>query len=258
MNKIDKKEILISTVKSIFGAVPFGGTALNELFFEYNGQLKQKRLNNFIEILSDNFTEESGIKLENIKTEDFNDLFESVLRRVVRTKSELKLQRFKDILIKQLIRPSEHSELNDHYLELISTLTEEEITILYNHRHFTLEYEDKITEMNRHKSNLDSLQKQLDNERLIIGHSKFQEPFEKLTITYHKSKEYIDSLEKFKKAEYYNLTDNVFMFYKQRLFAKGLLIDDRMKRIGNLPFSHMGITEFGIEFIDFIKNSAEK
>jgi hypothetical protein len=258
MTNIDKKEILVSTVKALFGAVPFGGTALNELFFEYNGQLKQKRLNKFVEILSDNFTEESGIKLENIKTEDFNDLFESVLRRVVRTKSELKLQRFKDILIKQLINPTEHSELNDHYLELISTLTEEEITILYNHRHFTLEYEDKITELNRHKSNLGSLEKQLKEERVVIGQSKFQEPYERLTITHKKCKEYIDSLAKFKTAEYYELTENVFMFYKQRLFSKGLLIDDRMKRIGNLPFSHMGITEFGIEFIDFIKNSTEK
>lgn len=258
MKNIDKKEILVSTLKSIFGAVPFGGTALNELFFEYNGQLKQKRLNHFVEILSENFTEESGIKLENIKTEDFNDLFESILQRVVRTKSELKLQRFKNILIKQLISPSEHSELNDHYLELISTLTEEEITILHNHRHFTLEYEEKINDMNRHKSNLGAIEKQLKNESLVIGQSKFQEPFEQLTVTYNKSKEYIDSLSKYKTAEYYKLSENVFMFYKQRLFSKSLLIDDRMKRVDNLPFSHMGITEFGIEFIDFIKNSSEK
>ena len=257
MKKIDKKEILVSTLKSIFGAVPFGGTALNELFFEYNGQLKQKRLNNFVEILSENFTEESGIKLENIKTEDFNDLFESVLQRVVRTKSELKLQRFKDILIKQLVSPSEQSELNDHYLDLISNLTEEEIAILYNHRHFTMEYEEKINDMNRHESNLGSLQNQLKKQSLVIGKSEFQEPFERLTVTYEKCKEYIDSLSKYKTAEFYGLTENVFIFYKQRLFSKGLLIDDRMKRIGNLPFSHMGITEYGIEFIEFIKNSEE-
>ena len=258
MTKIDKKEILISSIKSIFGAVPFGGTALNELFFEYNSQLKQKRLNKFVEILSENFTEESGIKLENIKTEDFNDLFESVLRMVVRTKSELKLQRFKDILIKQLKSPSEHSELNDHYLELISTLTEEEICILYNHRHFTIEYEEKVTEMNRHKDNLTSLKKQIDNQRLVVGVSEFQKPFEQLTDKYQKIKKYIDSLAKFKTAEYYNLSENVFMFYKQRLYSKGLLIDDRMKRIGNLPFSNMGITEFGVDFIYFIKNIVEK
>ena len=29
MTKIDKKEIIVSTAKSIFGAIPVGGTALN-------------------------------------------------------------------------------------------------------------------------------------------------------------------------------------------------------------------------------------
>ena len=109
MTKFDKKEIIVSTVKSLFGAIPFGGTALNELFFEYNGQLKQKRLNQFVEILAENFTEDSEINLDNIKTENFSDLFESVLRRVVQTKSELKLNRFKDILIKELNNPTKET-----------------------------------------------------------------------------------------------------------------------------------------------------
>ena len=131
MKKIDRKEIIISTAKSIFGIVPFGGAALDELFFEYNGRLKQNRLNRFVELLAENFTDESEIKIDNIKSEDFSDLFEAVLRRVVQTKSELKLVRFKDILIKELNSPSQHYELIDHYLDLISSLTEEEISILY-------------------------------------------------------------------------------------------------------------------------------
>ncbi|WP_299244152.1 hypothetical protein [uncultured Aquimarina sp.] len=257
MTKIDKKEILASTIKSMFGVVPLGGAALNELIFDYNGRIKQKRLNKFVEILAENFTEDSRINIDNIKTEDFNDLFEAVLQRVVKTKSESKLRMFKDILVRQLNNPSEHSELNDHYLDLISNLTTEEISILYNHRYFTMEYEEKVNEMNRHKDNLSSLESQMKKESIVIGQSKFKEPYKKLTVTYQKSKEYIDSLSKFKTAGYYGLTDNVFVFYKQRLFSKGLLIDDRMKRIGNLPFSHMGITEFGIEFIEFIKNSEE-
>ena len=255
MTKPNKKEILTTIGKSLLGAIPYGGTALNELIFEYSGAIKQKRLNKFVEILAENFTEESEINIDNIKTEDFYDLFEAVLQRVVRTKSESKLKRFKDILIRQLNNPSKRTELNDHYLDLISNLTEEEISILYNHRHFTMEYENKIDEMNRHKNNLDSLKNQMDKERIQIGESKFKEPFDRLTITYEKCKKHIDSLSKYKTAEYYGLEENVFIFYKQRLFSKGLLIDDRMKRIGNLPFSHMGITEFGIEFIDFIKSN---
>lgn len=254
---MEKKETTISILKSIFGVIPYGGAALDELFFEYNGRIKQKRLNRFTEILAENFTINAPINIENIKTEDFNDLFESVLRRVVQTKSELKLLRFKDILIKELNCPSENVELIDHYLDLISNLTEEEIKILYNHRFFTIKFEEEIDEMNLLKDNLTSLQQQMKNETIIINQSKFKKPYDEVKIEYDKKKEHILSFAKYKTAEFYGLSENKFMFYKQRLFSKGLLIDNRMNRIGNLPFGHMGITEFGIEFIDFIKNREE-
>ena len=250
---MNQKEIVVSTFKSIFGLIPYGGNALDELIFEYNGRIKQNRLNRFIEVLEDNFTAESGINLENIKTEDFNDLFESVLRRVVQTKSELKLIRFKDILVKELSSPSENAELIDHYLDLISNLTEEEISILYNHRFFTLHYEDEIDEMNRLKDNLNALEDQLKKQTIVIGVSEFQKPRDEVEHNFEIKKNYILSFTKYKTADFYNLSENQFMFYKQRLFPKGLLIDNPMNRIGNVPFAHMGITEFGIEFIEFIK-----
>lgn len=254
---MDKKEIIISATKSIFGVIPYGGAALDELFFEYSGRVKQNRLNKFVEILAENFTQDSGLNIENIKTEDFNDLFESVLKRVVQTNSELKLIRFKNILIKELSTPTEQTELIDHYLDLISDLTEEEIGILHNHRYFTIEFEEKIDELNLHRDNLTSLEQQLKNERLIIEESKFRKPYNDLKIVHDNLKEHIDSFAEYKKAKYYDLSDNKFMFYKQRLFSKGLLIDNRMSRVGSLPFGNMGITEFGIEFIEFIKNTRE-
>lgn len=52
--KFDTKEFLTSTSKSLFGVIPFAGTAFTELVFEYNGRIKQKRLNKFIELLIDN------------------------------------------------------------------------------------------------------------------------------------------------------------------------------------------------------------
>ncbi|MDR6761899.1 hypothetical protein J2Y38_002108 [Flavobacterium sp. 2755] len=52
---MDKKEILTSTAKSLFSLIPYAGTALTELVFDYNGRIKQNRLNKFIEILSDGF-----------------------------------------------------------------------------------------------------------------------------------------------------------------------------------------------------------
>lgn len=251
---MEKKEISVSVLKSIFGAIPYGGALLDELFFEYNGRLKQNRLNKFIEILAENFTENTEIDLNNIKTEDFSDLFESILRRVVQTKSKLKLLRFKDILITELKKLSESIELIDHYLDLISNLTEEEITILYNHRFFTAKYEEEIDEMNLLKDKIHSLENQIQHQSTIIGESEKRKQHEDVKSEYEKKREFLLSFAKFKKADFYNLSENKFMFYKQRLFSKGLLIDNPRSRIGNLPFWHMGITEFGTEFINFIKN----
>lgn len=248
---------MVSTAKSIFGAIPIGGAALDELFFEYNGRIKQNRLNNFVQILAEAFTEGAEINLDNIKTEDFNDLFEAVLRKVVQTKSERKLLRFKDILIKELNNPTNEPELIDHYLDLISSLTEEELVILYNHRHFTEAFEDHINELNRHKDNLTSLEEQLKKQPLVLGESQFQKPYDQLKITYSQKKEFVESFTKFKKSEFYELNEKSFLFYKQRLFSKGLLIDNGMNRIGGVPFGNMTITEFGLEFIDFIKSSEE-
>lgn len=257
MSKINKKEIIISTAKSIFGVIPYGGTLLDELFFEYNGRIKQKRLDHFIEILMENFTEDSHINIENIQTEDFNDLFESVLRRVVLTKSELKLQKFKDILINELNSPTKQIELVELYLDLISDLSEEEISILYYHKYFDLAYEDEIDKMNRLKDQLHSVKEKPKKETIIIDQSLYSKEKIELEQKIEKFEKQFTNLRKYKTAEFYNLSNNKFMLFKQRLFSKGLLLDNKMSRIGSEPFQNMGITEFGQEFIEFIKTDNE-
>ena len=188
MTKMEKKEIIVSTVKSLFGAVPYGGTALNELFFEYNGRIKQKRLNRFIEILAENFTEDSEINIDNIKTEDFNDLFEAVLKRVVQTKSELKLNRFKDILIKELNSPTKETELIDVYLDLITTLSEEELVILFHHKSFNENYDKEREELDKLKERMSRLKENIKKETIIVEKSKYQDDYDMVSASIKKFK----------------------------------------------------------------------
>lgn len=255
MTKIDKNEILTSTVKSIFGAIPFGGTALNELFFEYNSQIKQKRLNKFVEILAKNFTENSGINLKNIKTEDFNDLFESVLRKAVQTKSELKLIRFKDILIKELNNPTEQTELIDLYLNLITSLSEEELVILFHHKDFNNNYENERDSLRELKEKMTKIKSNMKLETIIIEKSKYQNDYDDVSNKILEIKNKHKVLEKYRSHHFYGITEQKFLFYKQRLFSQGLIIDSGVGGIGTRPFQIMSITEFGVEFIDFIKES---
>jgi len=245
---------MISTAKALFGVIPFGGTALNELFFEYNGQIKQKRLNRFVEILAENFTEGSKISIENIKTEDFNDLFEAVLRRVVQTKSETKLLRFKDILIKELNNPSDEPELIDVYLDLISSLSEQELIVLSYHNHFDEKFNLEFEKKSKLREQRLKLEQKLKEERLIIDGSKYQDSFNKVDAEIKEIEKKHSSFDKFRTAEFYGIDGQQFIFFKQRLFSKGLIIDWGIGRIGVSSFEMMSITEFGTEFIEFIKN----
>lgn len=102
MEQLDKKEVFNSMAKSVFSVIPFAGTAITELVFEYNGRIKQNRLNKFVEFLSEGFSNQNEVDIENIKTEHFNDVFEAVIKRVFTTKSGAKLKRFRDIIIKEL------------------------------------------------------------------------------------------------------------------------------------------------------------
>jgi hypothetical protein len=253
MTNLDKKEIIVSTAKSIFGAIPYGGTALNELFFEYSGRIKQKRLNRFVEILAENFTEDSEINIENIKTEDFNDLFEAVLRRVVQTKSELKLNRFKDILIKELNSPTKETELIDVYLDLITTLSEEELVILFHHKDFNKNYDAERDKLDKLNEKMLMINENMKRETIIFEKSQYQDNFENTSANIKKIQEKHKELEKYRNSEFYGISEQKFIFFKQRLFSKGLVLDWGIGRIGVSSFEMMSITEFGNEFFEFIR-----
>ena len=252
----NSKEILLTTAKSIFGAVPYAGTALNEVIFEHRSRIKQKRLNNFIKILSKYFEQHQDVNLDNIKTEHFGDIFEAVLERVVQTSSESKLKRFRTILINELKNPTAETELVDLYLDLISTLSEEELFILYYHRFFDMEFEALINQMNETRQEVQRIDN-LKKEELIIhnGKSRYHDEYQEAEKKFSDLKKKMNDKLKYRKAKFYDLHENKFIFYKQRLFSKGLLIDNPSQRIGNLPFTSMGISEFGKEFIRFLKKS---
>jgi len=255
MKNIDTKEIIISSTKSIFGMIPSVGTALNELFFDYNGRIKQKRLNHFVKILREYYSQNIDVNIENIKTEDFNDLFESVLKRVVTTKSTLKLKRFRDILIKELSNPTTETELIDIYLDLITSLSEEEILILNNHKYFNKAYDLELDNLRYLKERFEKIMENKKKETIIFERSKYEDDFLKLKSSIEEIESKHKSFEKYRSANYYNLNENKFFFFKQRLYSKGLLYDIGIGGIGTKPFAYMNITEFGIEFIKFIKGN---
>ena len=258
MDKIDPKEAAISLTKSIFNAVPFAGGALNEVFFEYRSRIKQKRLNSFTELLADFFASDQNIDLQNLHTEEFSDLFESVIRRVLQTQSKEKHLRLRNVLIKQILHPQKNIDNDEAYLDLISTLDETAIWVLNEHHSFSKAFELIDQKRLRIQERINKAQPQFIKMPTITEQEiKLKKSAEqKLKIDQAKIEQYnkqVIKLQDFRKARFYQISDADFMYYKQTLYAKGLLIDKSFgNHGGGQAFRWTWITEYGKKFIEFL------
>lgn len=131
----DKKLQVVSALEGMYnatvGQLPVIGPVFTELAFGYSGRLKQERLNHFLEMLKTYF-EEIGVEelnKDNILTEDFHDLFEAILSKVTKTKSEAKLERYRNIIVGQLKELKEFETI-ESYVEMISRLSDMHMLIL--------------------------------------------------------------------------------------------------------------------------------
>lgn len=116
--------------KTILGFMP-GGVVI-ESFLNYRNDLKANRLLNFTENLKNAIEEIRGTEIDssNFETEDFVDTMELIYSKVINTRSVLKLERFKDILVKKVIEPENSDYLFKKYITLLDQLDDIQILIL--------------------------------------------------------------------------------------------------------------------------------
>ncbi|MGW8825316.1 hypothetical protein ACWGNU_24650 [Paenibacillus lautus] len=224
---MDTKDIVkstgISLTKGAIGAIPYVGTLLNEIFFENRGRLKQERVNRFIEELKIYISKEvnqNQFDFDYIKSEQFSDLFESIIFRISQNRSEEKLHRLKKVLVNQMTSPYE-TDYTETFLDIASKINEKQIEILNTHRkaeYGQIKNEDKL----------------LDRGILDANHTV--------------------EVSNFRDNEYYKLEKAQYMFYVQDLVSKSLLLDDSINRLSTRPYTILKITAFGIEFLRFIEN----
>lgn len=249
------KESGLNILSSLI-SIPGVGQTLMEVI-GFRSKLKQDRLNQFTELLENYFSNHAGIRLENFQTEEFSDLFEAVLKRVVHTKSNEKHKRFRDILINQLETPSKDIDDSEIYLELISGLTEVEIRILDEYKNiFTklpIAYHD-LTGLSNclNSQSIDEIRD--DPSKTPLKDNEYvKELITNLQSKYDLKNEYLRKMLLVRESVYFGISEEQFLFYKQRLSSKGLVVEYGVGAIGTEAFKFMTITEFGLKFIDFIK-----
>lgn len=214
----------ISLTKGVFGALPYVGTLLNEAVFDNRARIKQERINHFIKELQDYLSREvkqDEVNFNYIKSEEFGDLFESIIVKISQNRSEEKVHRFKRVLVNQMTTPYE-TEYIETFLEIVSKINEKQIEILNTYRKA---YYGEI------KHDNEPADRKILNDNPIAGAMDFR---------HH---------------NYYKLERHIYKFYVQDLVSKSLLLDDSMNRYDTSPYDLLEITEFGIEFLRFIESS---
>ncbi len=252
----NESEIKSSVIRTLLNSVqiPVLSPILNE-FFDFRSKLKQNRLNQFIELLENFFSNHRGVNLENFQTAEFSDLFESVLKRVVQTQSIEKYKRFKNILVNQLNQPIQNIDDSEIYLDLISSLSEIEIKLLYEYNEFLKSQKPKvearkfqIDKLNILRTQLSSMPKENEKGKSFLD---LQTEISDIEADVAKIQKDINFTTYIHTHDYFGISKDQFLFYKQRLFSRALLVD-----IGHLtgsrPFTRMEITQFGIQFVNYI------
>ncbi len=127
----DHFEVISETIRStVFSYIPAG--PVFDAFWNYRSKLKQKRVLDFSESVKKALEQIEGseIDTENFQSDDFIDLMELVYSKVMTTRSSYKLERFRNILVKQIVKPLEQPPLFNKYINLLDQLDDIQIIML--------------------------------------------------------------------------------------------------------------------------------
>lgn len=135
------KEICIGAIKGALGAVPYIGSVLNEAFFETPNRIAQKRKEKHIESVIKKLQaiNEDVIDINFIKSEDFSDLLQIILKNITLKNAAEKADFFSNLTVSSMLssRSKQALEWQIRYIEIIAELNESEmhlLSALHNHR----------------------------------------------------------------------------------------------------------------------------
>lgn len=140
-----------SVVRSLLGAVPSIGTALNEAVFDLRARLKQERLERFVQDLADALQtlESEMIDVGYIQSEEFVDFLEDVLIRATKVRAAEKRKKLAAVLAGRM-QQAEGTAFDDRFLDLLIALSETQVCILAEHLR-AAEDQKSAEETNEHR-----------------------------------------------------------------------------------------------------------
>lgn len=261
----DEKKIVITNaeqaenfLRSSIALIPGAGGFLNEIIFNQRARLKQKRINSFIVALSDYLIEYDieNFDTSKVDSEYFGDIFETVLLNVAMTSSESKRKRFKTILGREFISPS-NDDYKNTFINLVQELSENQIIFLSkyykdseNIKSKFSQYSDIDKELQESKQ-LDPISsgskstfgRELNKRKQITNENLKKQTFEDISEVNNKIKQ-ID-----------NLSPEVTELIIDDLIGKGLMKREPLIGIGSEGHTFEMITSLGQKFIEYLREN---
>jgi hypothetical protein len=260
MDALTKQELRAAAIRSIVGAIPYIGPALNEAIFETRSRIKQQRINHFVDLLIQYFEQHGneGVNLALCETEEFSDLLERTLTNVARSRSVDKALWFRNILINQVTTGNE-VEKSELCAEILDSLKDKQVKILDG---FKIISNNGVWEANaerlRSEAKLEELMEEMDlrreTGRSVSSVTEIEVKFHQAAINRSRSK-MVNHSRVFDSANY-GCSSDEFQYYLQDLTNKSLLIDLSHK-YGATPLSVLKTTNLGNDLLTYIMLSSE-
>ena len=226
--------IQLGLLESAFGEallsrVPGGVGLLTDTFIRYRNLIKQERVCDLLEELKKDVEsmDPHEFDQEYLRSEEFSDILESILWRVVNTASEEKVHRFKMILLNEMKHTYE-SDFKETFLDIAFRINEDQILILDHFREIRNSESESSSErgiIQSEDAGGEGARASLNRERDLLG-----------------------------------FDESKYLFYVQDLVSKSLLYDENILLFdgGGKPYTNLKITPFGEEFLRFIEGSPDQ
>ena len=150
-SKIIFEETTVAILKSTFGAIPYIGTAINEILFDAGSRIRQKSLNEFIIQLSDQIatTDLSKVNPDFYQSDEFYDLTRGILENVIKVKSQEKLKALAKVYMNSVHGLfEEDKDLEILFMNFVIELLPIQIQIL----HFIEKFETELEEIGSYEN----------------------------------------------------------------------------------------------------------
>lgn len=123
-------QIAETAARIMISAIPFVGGPLQEII-DHRSRVKLERLDELVEGMKGDMERlgEGAVRLDYLSTEEFGDLLESVMRRVVHAGDPARRARLRQVLISQMLAPAPASD-QELFLDIVADISEKELEIL--------------------------------------------------------------------------------------------------------------------------------